>query len=502
MGTIEVHRVGSERPILFAAAELRKYLGRLTGGKVKTKVCKSYDPSLSGLWLGSFAMFPQTAKRRQLDSEFDDEIYIEVGRAGGVILGANPRSVLLAVYRYLTELGFRWVRPGRDGEFIPSLRDPFRKCVSVKEKPSFRHRCVCIEGAVSWEHVRDMIDWMPKLGFNSYFVQFRESYQFFVRWYHHEHNPRLKKERFTVGDARRFTSRIWEMAGKRGLIIHMMGHGWTCEPFGVPGLGWMKEKKPAPQRIRRHLAKVNGVRDWWQGVALNTQLCYSNPKTRKIMVNAVADYAQEHPQVPIVCFVFADGFNNHCECPRCRQHLPSDMYVKICNEIDVELTRRNLSTKITFDLYADCLWPPRRERLKNPDRFILIFAPITRTYTHSLKTGMRGRYRIRPFVRNRLELPTNIGKNLAFLRRWQRIFKGDSFLFDYHLMWDHIKDPGHHRLAETLREDIDQLQGLGLNGLISCQVQRCFLPTSLIMTTMGRALWDRKLSFEEIANDL
>ena len=42
---------------------------------------------------------------------------------------------------------------------------------------------------------------------------------------------------------------------------------------------------------------------------------------------------------------------------------------------------------------------------------------------------------------------------------------------------------------------------LVINGLNSCQVQRCFLPTGLMMTVMGRTLWDRERPFNEIAND-
>ena len=486
--------------MILAAAELRKNLARATGWKVTSRVRRTYDPAAAGLWVGCFDTFPHLANA-SVDSAFDDEIHIEVGAADGIVAGINSRSVLLAVYRYLTELGFRWIRPGREGEIVPVLTDPLRQRLAIHERPAHRHRCVCIEGAVSWEHVRDMVVWLPKLGFNSYFIQFREAYQFFVRWYYHEYNPLRKKEAFSVARAREITARIWDLCAQRGMLVQMMGHGWTCEPFGVPGLGWMKEKAP-PAAIRPHLAQIDGKRDWFEGVPLNTQLCYGNPATRKIMVEAVTEYAEEHPHIPIVLFVFADGSNNHCECRRCRNQLPADLYVKICNEIDAALTRRNLPTKIVFDLYVDCLWPPKKESFKNPERFILLFAPITRSYSESFSAALQTRRRIPAFVRNKLKFPSTLADNVAFLRAWQGLFKGDSHAFDYHLMWDLFRDPGHHRLAEVLYEDIGQLKELGLNGFDSCQVQRCSAPSSLLMTVMGRALWDPTVRYEAVLNDL
>jgi hypothetical protein len=98
-------------------------------------------------------------------------------------------------------------------------------------------------------------------------------------------------------------------------------------------------------------------------------------------------------------------------------------------------------------------------------------------------------------------MPKRIEQNLAFLRAWQRVFKGDSFDFDYHLMWDHFKDVGHHDLAKVLHQDIRSLKTIGLNGFNSCQVQRCFLPSGLLMTMMGRTLWDRSAAFDAVAND-
>ena len=45
------------------------------------------------------------------------------------------------------------------------------------------------------------------------------------------------------------------------------------------------------------------------------------------------------------------------------------------------------------------------------------------------------------------------------------------------------------------------MKSLGLNGLISCQVQRAFLPTGFPVYLMGKLLWNDKLSFDEVAED-
>jgi hypothetical protein len=489
-------RVGDDEPIRFAAGELRKYLNMATGEEIAVRKRKTYEPAGRELWLGTFAGLGLGA-----DTPDDDAIRIDAGKKGGLIAGSNPGSVVLAAYRFLTELGFRWVRPGKKGVLVPSLRSPISKRVRVDERAAYRHRTVCIEGASGWRHVRDMIDWMPKVGFNSYFVQFREGYTFFDRWYSHQENPLIKKERFTVTDARAMTRRIWDECGRRGMRVHMVGHGWTCEPFGIMGLGWYTHKGPIPAYVRRRLAEVDGKREFWRGVPMNTNLCYGDDSTRRIMADAVADYAAKHPHVDIIHLWLADGSNNHCECAKCREHHPADLYVKLLNEVDAELTRRNLSARIVFLIYVDLLWPPRKQRFVNPDRFILMFAPITRTYTDSFAGSIGSGESPPPFRRNKLKMPKSVAENLAFLRAWRRTFKGDSFDFDYHLMWDHFKDLGGIGLAKVLHADVRALRDAGLNGFNSCQVQRCFFPSGLLMTVMGRTLWNRDLTYDEIAID-
>ena len=483
----------------FAAEELKRYLELMQNNRC------NMEPKAAGslveshlIKLGVFEDFDIKPINGSATA-FDDEIFIDIANGGGIISGANPRSVLLGVYRFLTEAGCRWVRPGAGGEIIPG------RCIEdisvrLQERPSYRHRGICIEGAVSLENVTDTVDWLPKVGLNSYFIQFREAYTFFERWYSHTGNPQKQGEKFTIEKARELTKALEAGIGKRGLIYHGVGHGWTCEPLGIPGISWDKVQEDFSPEITRYFAMVKGERKMVDGIPLNLNLCYSNPEVREMMVQSVLDYLKSNKNVDILHFWLADGFNNQCECENCKKHIPSDFYVQILNKLDRVLTENNIKTKIVFLLYYDLLWTPEQYHIENPDRFIMMFAPITRTYTQSFASSTvnenTGRHE-----RNDIKLPKTIGENLGFLKSWKKEFKGDSFDFDYHFMWDHFYDPGSIYTARTVYEDVVNLKGIGLDGLISCQCQRAFLPTGFGLYIMARTLWNDRLDFNEAAKD-
>lgn len=485
---------GNHPTIEYASAELKRCLELITRQPVDVGKSGS-EPSIR---VGLFSEFDTIDAPAVADALVDDAIYVDVADGAGIISGVNPRSVLLGAYRYLAELGCRWVRPGADGEYIPRL--DVLPAVKLKEMPSYRHRGICIEGAVSLEHVINTIEWMPRVGFNGYFIQFREAYTFFDRWYSHKSNPFLEGVTITVDQAREFTAKAVAEIKKRDMLYHAVGHGWTCEPFGISGLGWERNDSPLPENVTKYLAEVNGKRELWGGIALNTNLCYGNPEARRIVVEEIANYVQAHPEIDILHFWLADGSNNQCECELCRDTRPADFYVMMLNELDRLMTSRGLSTRVVFLIYVDLLWPPVNEKIENPDRFILMFAPITRTYSKSF-SARKDLPELPPFDLNKLKFPGNVDENVAFLRAWQSHFKGDSFDFDYHLMWDYFKDPALAKSSEIIWQDMKGLADIGINGYVSCQVQRAFFPTGLAMTAMGRTLWNSGLTYEEIADD-
>ncbi len=69
------------------------------------------------------------------------------------------------------------------------------------------------------------------------------------------------------------------------------------------------------------------------------------------------------------------------------------------------------------------------------------------------------------------------------------------------MMWDHLRDPGYIPVAKILSQDIRGLRDIGLDGYVSCQLQRAFFPTGLPMTVMGRTLWNRDIPYDEVAAD-
>ncbi|MEG0566316.1 MAG: DUF4838 domain-containing protein, partial [Hungatella sp.] len=427
--------------ILYAAHELEAYLERLNLSlpfsiTLSIEEAMTYD-----------GMHPVT------DPVLDDQYYLCMKPSGGFIIGSNPRSILLGVYAYLYQIGFRFLQPDRACEFIPVISSPDSLYLVHAYTAPYRHRGVCLEGACSLENIIDFITWMPKVGFNCFFVQFQLPFTFLERWYHHEQNPFQTPEPFSLALAQEYDCKIELALAERSLIHHRVGHGWTCEVAGYPSFGWMEASEtPNPA----HLAKLNGKRQLFHGIPLNTNLCYSNPEVIRQFTDTVITYALAHPGVDYLHVWLADEHNNICECEECQKTTPADQYVHLLNCIDQELTARNLPTKLVFLLYQELLWTPKKERFNNPDRFTLMFAPISRTFMTSYPDTMP-EANPSAYCRNQITLPTNLQENLSFLSGWQQIFGGDSFVYDYPLGRAHYGDLSYLKIAQTIYEDIHNL---------------------------------------------
>lgn len=136
---------GKHPTLTFAAKELAKYLGKAARStiEVSRETAKRKGEVLKIGLCEEFKLKPPASAKNG-----DDWICVKRCRGGYILSGSNPRSVLFAVYRYLSELGFRWIRPGSRGEVIPRLKTTIASGINISEAASYRYRTICIEEPV------------------------------------------------------------------------------------------------------------------------------------------------------------------------------------------------------------------------------------------------------------------------------------------------------------------------------------------------------------------
>lgn len=435
----------------------------------------------------------------------NDLIQINLSGGKGKIKSNTQVGLLIGIYRFFSEFGVRYLRPGRENEYIVkgNTEDFLNKKINISEEASFKHRGICIEGADSFENVKSFIDWLPKIGLNSFFVQFENPYIFFKRWYDHELNPYLKKDEFNADISQKMSDLIDEEIFKRGIVHHRVGHGWIGEVLGYSSkYGW-ESGLTLPEDKKSLVAELNGKREFVGTAPIFTSLDFSNPEVISNMVRVIVDYAKKRKDVDYLHVWLSDARNNICECEKCQKELPSDQYVRLLNELDEALNKEGIDTKICFLLYHELLFAPCKKKINNPDRFTMMFAPITRTFEKSYADVdyEQGIPAAKKYQRNKIVLPNSLEENLSYLFSWKKVFSGDSFVYDYPLGCAHYGDLGYIKISKTIYRDIKFLDKLGLNGYISCQELRAGFPHNFPNYVMGKMLWNNELSYSDLKEE-
>jgi len=121
----------------------------------------------------------------------------------------------------------------------------------------------------------------------------------------------------------------------------------------------------------------------------------------------------------------------------------------------------------------------------------MMFAPITRCYAHALNDPDcdDGQEWHRPPL-NQFTSSRNNAYFVDRLGEWRRVFHGDSFDYDYHLMWANWIQCTDTVVARVIHEDLQSLKGLELDGIVSCQSFRNFYPSGLAMAALAQGLWN------------
>ena len=495
---LTIKKIRANEVIDHAAQELRKYLRMMMPECGDVKI--SFEPDAKeGFRLGLLEDFGIPTIEAE-DPGLDDVIHVDCTAEGGILAGSNPRSVLFAVYRFLRENGCRWLYPGVDGDYVP-MKDI--EAVKYHKKADHRFRGFCNEGTESQQAMLDCADYYAKLEMNVYMLEWFIPVSYYTRYYEHTFNRNRIPEPVPRSQILQWKRQTESEIAKRGLMFHDIGHGWMSRAFdfnedfrkriSAKELGVSQDKIDM-------MAFCEGKRDFFRGKPGLTNYCMSNPKLRSIFAQTVADYAENHENSDFLHVWLADYNHNHCECEECKKMRPSDWYMMIMNEIDEELTKRNLPTRIVFIAYVDTLWGPEYIEIKNPQRFSLLYAPVTRSYTSSI-TENSVIPEAAPYIRNGWEPPVGAEANLALLHTWRKLWKGPAFCYEYHFWRHQFNDPGSLTFAKRIWEDIRGIKYMGIDGFVEDGSQRSGFPNAFPVYIYAETLMNRECDFEAVKAD-
>ena len=180
--------------------------------------------------------------------------------------------------------------------------------------------------------------------------------------------------------------------------------------------------------------------------------------------------------------------------------LPSDYYLMIMNELDEILEARGLDTRIVFICYVDTLFAPEKITIKNPRRFSLLYAPIHRSYCSSVDENAPIPEAV-PYERNKWATPPDAMAHLALLRKWQQVWPGPTFSYEYHFWKHQYYDPSNLYIARRVYEDIKSLKYMGIDGYVEDGSQRSFWPNGLAIYVYAETLLNRDADFDALVED-
>lgn len=442
-----------------------------------------------------------TTKFFMFDSFFDDAFSIEFDGQKGVIKATNERSILFGVYHFLKCQGCQFLHPEDGGEYVPVVEKT--KPVNETWYANLRHRGTtdsnCGSVSKAPEIYLKYIDFLPKIMANSYMTELTDYYSHIQDILDYKDNPFREKDEYKRESFDEYEKILTEEIKKRSLIRHGAGHGWTIEVLGMDELH--RGQTDAPCRRPEMMALINGERKYYDKRPMFTNLCYSQKEVRKAFAEEVYKYSLKHPEIDLLHVWLADFFSNFCECEECMKKTPTDWYVMLLNEIDELFTQKGSNQKIVFLIYFELAYPPIYEKIKNKDRFVMMFAPYGRNFRKRFKDVVPVEYE--PLKHNQFSFSLmREDIYLTQLKDWQKIFDGDSFVFDYNLYEPPIYlDLSSVEHTKLIYDDTLYLKQMGLNGKIECCSISVMTPTNITYYSAFMPLFYGDIGFDKIVDD-
>jgi hypothetical protein len=373
----------------FAVDELKKHLGDKDAAAIDVAI----DPAIG---------------------DGGEAFSITVHTGGVKIVGSNGHMALCGTYHLLDLAGYRFLAPQFDhyrggAEVAPAAALVQFTANPIIKKPQLKFRKLYVEEGHSHDiaNLKQLVEWMPKVGYNTLVIPTNYGGSDRVKWdnWRVELTPELQK---------------------RGITIEVGGHGYENFINAKMNDGKLFEEHPewfgVDEKGERSKAK-------------NRVFCTSNPAAVDFVVANVVAYLKARPEIQIFDFWPPDGAK-WCGCEQCKKlGEPPDRQAILLKQVTEKLKPVRPDVRLEVIAYSSYLQPPANQAV---DPSVLVdFCPISQQFDHQINDPAGA---------------TNKGYVDA-LTAWRKKFTGDISIYSYYrkYAWDSLPVVIPHYMQKDLQ---------------------------------------------------
>jgi hypothetical protein len=430
----------------FAGAELKKYLQRISHADFTI----SSNQEIKGE-----AIFLKK-------SDGQEEGYsISIRDKDIVLAGNSDRSVLYAVYDFLHRLGCRWIAPefsfyNGEAEHIPDKPALFYEASEdVYEQPVFTYRKLDVDQGRSHnvENLKKLINWMPKLRFNTLQIPLDYRGNGNVQWekWSEELTPELEK---------------------RGLMIEVGGHGYE---------NFLNANMEDGQLFNKHPEWFGKDSTCQPSPSKHLVFNTRNSEAVQYFIQNVINYLQEHPEIDIFDF-WPPDVARWSECPEWENFgPPADRQAKLVNEVLSEVRKIRPDLRLQIIAYAKALLPPEEVNL---DKDILVdFCPIDQNFEKQIYDSSS----------------VNNSNYLKAIHSWRTKFKGEIGIYSYYRKYAWRSLP--NVIPYYIQGDLQFYAGISLQGISIYSEPADWGTYELNHYILGKVAWNPQADLGSLMNN-
>jgi hypothetical protein len=431
-----------------AADELAKYIKRMSGAELKIQ--QGGTPADRSILISELDHLTQFGPVRFLHP--DSPEFYSIGQAGqrAQIVGGNGRATLLAVYQLLEGMGCRFLAPEFDhykgsGEVIPENKTLVVTAeMFATSAPKLKFRKLYVEEGHSHDtaNLKQLVEWMAKVGFNTLVIPTNYQGGGRVKWdnWRKDLTPELQK---------------------RDIQIEVGGHGYQNFISADMEEGKLFEMHP----------------DWFGADATGARLrahgrviCTSNADAVGYLTKNVLGYLKDRPEIKIFDFWPPDGAK-WCECEKCKAlGTPSDRQAILVNHVNAKIKEAGLKVRVEMIAYAAALNPPEHAKL---DKDVLVdFCPIGQQFDHQIND---------PIAQKNTEYASG-------LTAWRKAFGGDISIYSYYrkYAWDSLPVI----IPHYMQKDLQWYASVPVQGISSYSEPGDWFTYELNHYTLAKLAWN------------